>query len=318
MFRLGIVGSDSYHAVAFAQICNTARAGPQRRDARVAMVCGDDPARTAEVARLGKIPKVVATPGEMIGRIDAALILDRHGGLHAGHAIPFLEAGVPTWVDKPFALTSDDARAMLDAASRTGTPVTSFSTLRCAGCTRRFQRKLEPLGRLITGSISGANHGAGAPPQAYGGLPFYGCHVVELMGELFGTGVVSVQASRHGTHILATARFDDERVVNLQFLGDVEPAWHVTAYAAKGSAHYQVDTRDCYRRAMGVILRMARTGRRPLSDEQMLQSVRVMEMIAEALGREERPAANGRREASGDRKGDGKGSRKAAGAKRGD
>ena len=293
MIRLGIIGSDNFHAVAFAKVCNTTDSGPQRRDARVVAICGGDPARTEEVARIGNIPAITATPDEMIGQIDAALIVNRHGGLHAQYALPFLEAGIPTWVDKPFALTSEDAEAMLSTANRVGTPLASFSTLRYASYTRRFQRKMLPVGRLLTGTVSGANHGAGAPPDAYGGLPFYGCHVAELLGEIFGIGVTSVQASRHGTHILATVYYNDERVVSLQFLGDVQPGWHVTAYAADGSGHYQVDTRDCYRRGLDVILRMVRTGQRPLSDDQLLESVRVMEMITRALASDAERAAVG-------------------------
>lgn len=283
MIRLGIIGSDSYHAVAFSQVCNTTDDGPQRHDARVVAICGDDPARTEEVARIGCIPTIVVNPEEMLGQIDAALVVYRHGDLHARYALPFLDAGVPTWVDKPFAIKSVDAEAMLDATHRTHTPLTSFSTLRYASSTRRFLRNMRPHGTLITGSISGANHGAGAPPDAYGGLPFYGCHVVELLGEIFGCGVASVQASRHGTHVQATAYYHDERVVNLQLLGDVQPGWHVTAYAAGGTGHYQVDAKDSYRRGLDVILRMVRTGQRPLDDDQLLESVRVMEMITRAL-----------------------------------
>ena len=276
MIKLGIVGSQNFHAVAFSQLCNVT-AGV--RGARVVAICGEEAAHTADVAERGQIPTIVATPEELIGQVDAVLIVTRHGGEHAGYAIPFLEAGVPTWVDKPFALTTDDAEQMIEAARRRSTPLSSFSTLRYAGSTRRFLRKMRPHGTLVTGAIMGANHGAGASPDAYGGLPFYGIHVVELLTEIFGYGVSDVEAIRHGSHVHATVRYNDDRIVNLQFLGDVIPAWHITAYAKDGAAHYQVDTKDCYKRGLDVILRMIRTGERPLTDEQLLETVRIMDMI---------------------------------------
>jgi predicted dehydrogenase len=282
MIRLGIIGSDNYHAVAFSQLCNTAQGTEQVRGARVVSIYGEDAARTEEVAGLGQIPTIVTAPEEMIGKVDAVLVVLRHGDLHARYAVPFLDAGVPTWVDKPFAIKPDDAVQMLRAASRKGTPLSSFSTLRYAGCTQRFLRKMRSYGEPVTGTIMGANHGAGAGPDAYGGLPFYGSHVVELLTEVFGYGVRDVEVVTHHSHVQATVRYHDERIVNLQFLGAVAPAWHVTAYARDGSAHFQVDTKDCYRRGLQVILRMIRTRQRPLSDDQLLETVRVMDRITRA------------------------------------
>ena len=284
VIRLGIVGSDNYHAVAFSQLCNTDQEKTPP-NARVVAIWGEDQARTEEVAGLGKIPTIVKDPLEMLGQVDGVLVVCRHGDLHAPQAIPFLEARVPTWVDKPFAIAPADAARMVETARRTNTPLTSFSTLRYARCTQRFLRTMRPHGKLVTGVISGANHGAGAPRDAYGGLPFYGCHVVELLGEIFGCGVTAVEAVAHQTHIHAVVRYADERVVTLQFLGDVAPAWHVTAYAQGGSDHFKADTKDCYKQGLAVILRMIRTRERPLSDEQLLESVRVMDLITRALRR---------------------------------
>jgi hypothetical protein len=42
-----------------------------------------------------------------------------------------------------------------------------------------------------------------------------------------------------------------------------------------------VDTKDCYQRGLQVILKMMKTGQRPLTDDQLLETVRVMEMITQ-------------------------------------
>src|SRR5688572_22930239 len=169
MIKLGIVGSENFHAIAFSQLCNGG--GETRvRGARVVAIWGEDVARARDVARRGKIPEVVATPEEMIGKVDAVLVVLRHGGLHARYALPFLGAGVPTWVDKPFAIDPRDTQRMLRAARRMGTPISSFSTLRYAGATQTFLREMRRRhGGAVAGTIAGASCGAGAPPGAYGG-----------------------------------------------------------------------------------------------------------------------------------------------------
>lgn len=45
---------------------------------------------------------LVDKPDEMIGQIDAVLIESVEGSFHYDRTAPFLEAGLPVFVDKPF------------------------------------------------------------------------------------------------------------------------------------------------------------------------------------------------------------------------
>ncbi len=60
-------------------------------------------------------PRVCETVEEMTEGIDAVFIsdCDGGGGDHLELAMPFLTAGIPTFVDKPFASTLVDARAIV-------------------------------------------------------------------------------------------------------------------------------------------------------------------------------------------------------------
>ena len=55
-----------------------------------------------------------------LGRPDAAVVAVPTAA-HAAVAVPLLEAGIPTLVEKPLAATSGEARAIADVARRTGT-----------------------------------------------------------------------------------------------------------------------------------------------------------------------------------------------------
>jgi predicted dehydrogenase len=141
MIRVGIVGSDNSHALAFSQLMNTekGKGDPRWEEAHCVALYGTDPVRNAEVAEKGKIPMVVPTVEEMLKHVDAAMVVWRHGDLHASHALPFLQAGKPVFVDKPFAIKVEDCQAMLDAANKSRALLTSYSTTRWTKAIRKLQ-----------------------------------------------------------------------------------------------------------------------------------------------------------------------------------
>ena len=87
MFRLGIIGSDNSHAEAFARLVNIEGGdrGFHVEDVQVTHIYGTDVARTKEVAEKGRIPNIVARPGEMIGKVDGVASVLRLGVLIQEH-----------------------------------------------------------------------------------------------------------------------------------------------------------------------------------------------------------------------------------------
>lgn len=72
-----------------------------------------DLAISNHVAASSKIATVVEQAEEMIDSVDAILLARDDAENHAKMVEPFLKAGLPVFVDKPFALSQDDARSML-------------------------------------------------------------------------------------------------------------------------------------------------------------------------------------------------------------
>ena len=71
MFKVGILGSENSHALAFAQLANIpdTKTGEYRYpDMRITVLCGcdDTPEHAAETARLGRIEKLVFDPMELL------------------------------------------------------------------------------------------------------------------------------------------------------------------------------------------------------------------------------------------------------------
>lgn len=83
---------------------------------RVTHVWTQDPELTAQVARASKIDNCCSDPSEMLGCIDGLLLARDDAENHLGFAAPFLDAGVPLYIDKPLALNINDARVILGRA----------------------------------------------------------------------------------------------------------------------------------------------------------------------------------------------------------
>ena len=63
--------------------------------------------------------ELVKRPGDMIGKVDAVMVMDFDRS--ADLAVPFLRKGIPTFVNRPFASTMADGRAIVAASEETGT-----------------------------------------------------------------------------------------------------------------------------------------------------------------------------------------------------
>lgn len=113
MVDVGVLGLDTSHATSFADaLADTDGAtvaavwdrGDVREDAYVRSFCEEYGARR------------YADPVEMVEAVDAAMVLTVDWETHVPLAEPFLDAGVPTLVDKPLA-GSLDALDRLEAAA---------------------------------------------------------------------------------------------------------------------------------------------------------------------------------------------------------
>lgn len=85
---------------------------------------------------------------DMIPLVDAVMIMNCNfgGEDHLELAIPFLKAGIPLFIDKPFAATYKDARAITDLATKTNTPIFNASILSYAPAATHFKNRFQEIG----------------------------------------------------------------------------------------------------------------------------------------------------------------------------
>lgn len=118
MIEVGVLGLDTSHAASFADVLSDADhatvsavwdSGDVREDEYVRSFCEEYGARRYEA------------PDAMVGAVDAAMVLTVDWETHVPLAETFLDAGVPTLVDKPLAGCLDALDRLAAVAS--GTPL---------------------------------------------------------------------------------------------------------------------------------------------------------------------------------------------------
>ena len=161
--------------------------------ARVTHVFCDTRSDAEHVAALSQIPHVAETPEVMIGAVDAVLIATDIGGEHVARARPFVEAGVPLFIDKPLCDTMADLEQFQRWVAG-GAAILSSSSTRFAAEYAPYQHPNTPLGEWRFISMPMAKK-----------WETYGIHALEAVFSITGPGYVSVRntgtAERNVVHL---------------------------------------------------------------------------------------------------------------------
>ena len=271
--KIGIIGAENSHTVAIARILNVQQ---RVRGFSVAYVWGETKAFAEAAAAAGRIPNIVAAPRDMLGKVDAVIVDHRHPKYHLDAARPFVEQGIPTFVDKPFCYRSAAGKAFLKLAKRKGTPVTSFSVLTHQKSFGRFKAKLGELGTIR----SGTSYGPADLKSKWGGIFFYGIHQVDAVLHAFGFDPKAVLVTKNGANATGQILYPSGLVVTMALIKEGVSGFGIGAVGSEGTAAAAL-TMDRSRYLTGVrtFTKMFATGEEPLSHEQILKPVLVLEAL---------------------------------------
>jgi predicted dehydrogenase len=267
--RFGLLGVNTSHADAFSRIFNgTADDAALIDGSEITAIWGNDLARIDELATKHHIANRIANPNDMLGLVDAVLVVDdtNGGAVHADLARPFLEAGMPVFVDKPMTTDYADAVALFEIAGRTGAPLLSCSALRFAVELESAREKLAQIGRLSSIVSVGP-----------GDWFYYGVHAVELLGAVAGTGAKTVHRHVFDQRDVVVIGYDDGPTAVVATLRDASYVFELTAYGETGHLSFSVDDAiGFYSNTMREVVKMVETGISPLAPEQTLEVLAIL------------------------------------------
>ena len=272
MFRVGIIGSENSHAMAFSEIFNINNK-EQYPDIQVVAIYGEDQAASEAVR--DKCGVEIMTPEEMLGKVDAIMVTSRDGALHAGYAKPFIEAGIPAFVDKPLTRDVDEAIALMRLAKEKKVPIVGGSSL-------KYPEDLQELKKVIAaGEVRGADLAAPVSmDNPYGGFFFYASHLVEMTMAIFGSQPRKISAYRTADSVTAMVRFDDCDVTNHFNEGNYR--YSATIYTKDQTVFKELDVSKIYQHECDAFARMLRTGEMEQTYEELVMPVAYIAAIEKA------------------------------------
>lgn len=283
MIRLGLVDFDTSHVVEFTKRINHIDVDESQWVEGAKVVGGVPGQSKISPERIGPYAEAMRTYGvplfddpiDLIGKIDGVLIESVDGSVHLERARPFLERGIPTFVDKPFASSVADARAMADLAHRTHAPLFSSSSLRYAPELVAAKAEL-----LSTVAILGADCHGPAPLDETGrnpGLFHYGIHAVEMLFTLLGRGCRQVTCSHSEMGEVVTGTWSNGAIGTVRGIRKGVAPYGFLAFGEKASQAVSVGTAFIYRELLKQIVMMMRSGTAPIDVQESVEIVAFME-----------------------------------------
>ncbi len=271
--RVGIIGLDTSHCVAFAKLMNGDSSASPLGECRV--VCAYPqgskdiessvsrvPGYTAEMRDLGV--EIVDSIDDLVAQVDAVLLETNDGRPHLEQVLPVLKAGKPVFVDKPIAGSLVDALAIFAAADRFGTPVFSSSSLRFT------KAALQARGGHLVGKVLGAETYSPATLEpTHPDLYWYGIHGVEQLFTVMGPGCQSVARTSTESTDIVVGTWEDGRLGTFRGTRSGPHNYGGTVFGEKGEA--STGGYEGYAGLVQEIARFFQTGEPPVSAEETIE-----------------------------------------------
>lgn len=272
--KIAMLGVENSHADAFGKLITE---NPEKYgDIEIVGVYSEDPEASKRIVDKGYASHIAQSPEEFLGKVDGVLVVARHGDNHYKYAMPYVKAGVPCFIDKPFCADLKDAQELAATAK-------AHNVLLCGGSCVKFLDEIKHLTRLAkTKEIVG---GTVACPvnmdNPYGGFWFYTQHLVELMTTVFGRAVKSVTAfcpdekERRLTVIFNYGSFD------VCGMYSASHKYYASLMTANGNLYegYCDNVGYTYEKELDEFLTMAKDGVMPESYEELVYPVKVLDAV---------------------------------------
>jgi predicted dehydrogenase len=306
--RIGLIGLDTSHAVAFTQLLND----PSRPDhvpgARVvAAFKQGSPDVEASATRIDKFTaelrdtwkiELVDSIDELVRRVDAVMVVSVDGRAHLAQARAVLAARKPLFVDKPFTTSVKDAVALARLAREQNTPIFSSSSLRYTDDVQGVKR--DPRVQQVQGAIT---WGPATLEPHHPDLFWYGIHAVEMLYTFMGPGCERVTRTHSDGADAVVGHWKDGRIGIVRGSRDsaqtygqvvVGPKAIVTSPEPSTAApNGTAPKRSSYYGLLVAIVDFFRTGKPPVPIDETLEIMAFMEAADLSNARGGAPVAIG-------------------------
>lgn len=271
--KIGIIGLDTSHSVAFTKILNDKKSDdPLTREfeiiaaypygtKNIESATSRIPKYTEEVQAYGV--KITNSISELLDMVDCVFLETNDGNLHLQQAIEVFKSSRKIFIDKPLGATLGQAIAIYKIAEKYGSTFFSSSAV-------RFTEQNVKIRNGEFGEIIGADvYSPHRVEKTHPDFGYYGIHGVEELYTVMGTGCKEVSRVHTETGDVVSGVWDNERIGTFRAITKGPYIYGGVAFTAKGAI--PTGGYSGYKVLLDQILSFFKTGISPISKEETLE-----------------------------------------------
>lgn len=290
--RVGIIGLDTSHSIAFAKLLNDPDAPPDLANCRVVAAYPHGsadiessvsriPRYTEEIQELGV--EIVDSIQTLLEKVDVVLLETNDGRPHLQQALQVFKAGKRVFIDKPVAGSLTDTVAVFLAADKYGIPTFSLSSLFYIGGAKEV---LDGQGGSVVGATT---FSPSSLEKTHPDLFWYGIHGVQALFRIMGSGCDTVtRVHSPGTDVVV-GKWKDGRIGSFRGIREGQRGYGGTVFGSE--AITELGSYQGYRPLLVDIVHYFRTGEIPVTPEETLEVYAFMEAADESKRQGGRPVS---------------------------
>jgi hypothetical protein len=281
--RIGMIGLDTSHSVAFTKTFNDEQAGPEYGGYKVvaAYPKGSNdiessakriPGYTEEVQKYGV--KIVASISDLLKQCDVVMLETNDGRLHLEQAIPVFKAGKTVFIDKPLGAFLKDAAAIVKEARRYNVPIFSASSLRYAPTVKAIAEG--KAGKVLGADVFSPCH----LEKTHLDFSWYGIHGVEILFTVMGRGCKSVSRTHSEEADVVVGVWEGDRIGTLRGVRYEKSGYGGTVFGDKSIE--ALDGEGGYNPLLVEVVKFFQTNQAPVSPDETLEMFAFMQAADES------------------------------------
>lgn len=239
---------------------------------RVTHVYTQDVEVSRSIAAASRIPNIVERPEDLIGAVDAVLLARDDAENHRKFASPFLAAGLPIYIDKPFALSQRDAEELWSLERHEGQIFT------CSALRYSPELEIGPEERARIGRVRFID--ATVPKK----WQTYAVHLLEpIIASFAADWGIPLRVRQRDVAVAGEMRrltfvLEDDIIVSVTTTGAVSAPLGFRLHGERGmQEHVFRDSFVAFRAALEAFVTGIRTGERPIPRSETQQIVACLE-----------------------------------------
>lgn len=286
MKKVVILGCENSHANNFL---NFIRDKEEYKDVKVIGVFSEYKDAALKLCETYGVP-VMENYDELKDKADGVIITARHGDNHYKFAKPYIESGIPMFIDKPITVSEEDALDFMKKCKRYGVKITGGSCCKYDDFVNELKQDREQNadGNTLGGFVR-------CPvwlKSPFGNFFFYSQHLVETLLYIFGYYPLSVKAILTGKQLTVNFHYEDYDITGL-FTDENYSCYYAMRVSEKHikGAEFPITAQSpCFIREFDAFYNLLNGNEQVISYKDFIAPVFVMNAISRSIdsGKEEK------------------------------